>query len=236
MCGRLCYWCDIVNVCVPTEWRRGATTMPTILAHVRVKMSISYHLFDDVWMCYIWQMKCLLLMLCCKAGAAGIATVLLGTLTALAIALFALSSRAVSMLNSGTEGPGFKSQPRHCRVTVLGKLFLPTLCLCSPSSKTGSSPLNVARVTAGLAECNGYSLPSGLWFTPGWLPRTGISSGTLRSAVEYGLHLPFLTFMLTTVLAVLKCTCIIHHFVLFTHTIIARCTVCQCSGLLHKWQ
>ena len=51
--------------------------------------------------------------------------------------------------------------------------------------------LRVAEVTAGLAESNG-SLPPGLWLTSpaGWLPRTGISSGTLRSAVEYGLPLP----------------------------------------------
>jgi len=34
-----------------------------------------------------------------------------------------LSSWVVSVLESGTEGPGFKSQPRRCRVTVLGKLF-----------------------------------------------------------------------------------------------------------------
>ena len=46
--------------------------------------------------------------------------------------------------------------------------------------------------TAGLAESNG-SLPPGLWLTSpaGWLPRTGISSGTLRSVIEYGLPLPF---------------------------------------------
>ena len=36
-----------------------------------------------------------------------------------------LSSRVVSVLDSGAEGPGFKSQPRRCRVTVLGKLFTP---------------------------------------------------------------------------------------------------------------
>ena len=29
------------------------------------------------------------------------------------------------MLDSGAEGPGFKSQSRRCRVTVLGKLFTP---------------------------------------------------------------------------------------------------------------
>ena len=66
------------------------------------------------------------------------------------------------------------------------------LCLCSPSSEIG----RVARATAGLAESNG-SLPAGLWLTwpAGWLPRTGISSGTLPSAVEYGLPLPFLSAM-----------------------------------------
>ena len=34
-----------------------------------------------------------------------------------------LGSRAVSVLDSCAVGPGFKSQPRRCRVTVLGKLF-----------------------------------------------------------------------------------------------------------------
>ena len=34
-----------------------------------------------------------------------------------------LGSRMVSVLDSGAEGPGFKSQSRRCRVTVLGKLF-----------------------------------------------------------------------------------------------------------------
>ena len=49
----------------------------------------------------------------------------------------------------------------------------------------------VAGVNAGLAESND-SLPPGLWLTSptGWLPRTGISSGTLRSVIEYGLPLP----------------------------------------------
>ena len=31
----------------------------------------------------------------------------------------------VSLLGSGAVRPGFKSQPRRCRVTVLGKLFTP---------------------------------------------------------------------------------------------------------------
>ena len=38
-----------------------------------------------------------------------------------------LGSRVVSVLDSGAEGPGFKSQSRRCRVTVLGKLFTPIL-------------------------------------------------------------------------------------------------------------
>ena len=55
-----------------------------------------------------------------------------------------LGSRVVSVLDSGAEGPGFRSQSRRCRVTVLGKLFTPIVPLftCSPSSKIGSSPLS----------------------------------------------------------------------------------------------
>jgi len=54
-----------------------------------------------------------------------------------------LGSRVVSVLDSGAEGPGFKSQSRRCRLTVLGKLSncSHTSCLCSPSSEIGSSPL-----------------------------------------------------------------------------------------------
>jgi len=40
-----------------------------------------------------------------------------------------LGSRVVSVLDSGAEGPGFKSQSRRCRVTVLGKLLTPTVPL-----------------------------------------------------------------------------------------------------------
>jgi len=36
-----------------------------------------------------------------------------------------LGNRVVSVLDSGAEGPGFKSQSRRCQVTVLGKLFTP---------------------------------------------------------------------------------------------------------------
>jgi len=40
-----------------------------------------------------------------------------------------LGSRVVSVLDSGAEGPEFKSQPRRCRVTVLGKLCTPIVLL-----------------------------------------------------------------------------------------------------------
>ena len=40
-----------------------------------------------------------------------------------------LGSRVVSMLGSGAERTEFKSQPRRCRVTVLGKLFTPIVPL-----------------------------------------------------------------------------------------------------------
>ena len=40
-----------------------------------------------------------------------------------------LGGRLVSVLDSGAEGPGFKSQPSCCRVTVLGKLFTPVVPL-----------------------------------------------------------------------------------------------------------
>ena len=56
------------------------------------------------------------------------------------------------------------------------------------AAKLVAAFFRVAGITAGLAESNG-SLPPGLWLTSpaGWLPRTGISFGTI---IEYGL--PFL--------------------------------------------
>jgi len=62
------------------------------------------------------------------------------------------------MLDSGAEGPGFKSQPRCCRITVLGKLFTP---IVHQAAKVVAALLRVAGATAGLAESNG-SLPPGL--------------------------------------------------------------------------
>ena len=56
------------------------------------------------------------------------------------------------------------------------------------AAKLVAALLRVTKVTASLAE-----MP-GLWLTSpaGWLPRTEISSGTIRSVIEYGLALPFL--------------------------------------------
>jgi len=58
----------------------------------------------------------------------------------------------VSVLDSGAEGPGFKSQSRRCLVTVLGKLFTPVVTLFTKQQKLVAAFLRVAGVTAGLAE------------------------------------------------------------------------------------
>ena len=73
------------------------------------------------------------------------------------IALRWLGSRVVSVLDSGAEGPGFKSQPRHClRQTVH------THCASvHQATKLLAALLRVATVTAGLHDSNG-SLPPGL--------------------------------------------------------------------------
>jgi len=72
-----------------------------------------------------------------------------------------LGSRVVSVLDSGAVGPGFKSQPRRCRLTVLGKLFTLIEPLVHQAAKLVAALLRVARVTAGLAESSG-SLSPGL--------------------------------------------------------------------------
>ena len=40
-----------------------------------------------------------------------------------------VAERVVSVLDSGAVGPGFNSQSRRCRITVLGKLFTPIVPL-----------------------------------------------------------------------------------------------------------
>jgi len=56
-----------------------------------------------------------------------------------------LGSRVVSVLDSGAEGPGFKSQPRRCRVTVLGKLFTPIVPLFTsgPATLDSGTPYTI---------------------------------------------------------------------------------------------
>jgi len=64
------------------------------------------------------------------------------------------------------------------------------------AAKLVAALLRVASCEGRLTAENNDSLPPGLWLTlpAGWLPRTGISSGTLRSAIEY--RLPLLPFSL----------------------------------------
>ena len=64
----------------------------------------------------------------------------------------------VSMLDSGAEGPGFKSQSRRCWVTVFSKLFTPIVLLFTKQQLVAVL-LRVAGVTAGLVESNGSLLP-----------------------------------------------------------------------------
>jgi len=59
-----------------------------------------------------------------------------------------LGSRVVSVLDSGAERPGFKPQPRRCRVTVLGKLFTSVVPLFN-SSEIFSSPFKVCDGNCG---------------------------------------------------------------------------------------
>ena len=70
-------------------------------------------------------------------------------------------NRVVSMLESGTEGPGFKSQLQHCRVTVLRQTVHTHRACVHQAVKLVAALLRVERATAGRAESNG-SLPPGL--------------------------------------------------------------------------
>ena len=73
-----------------------------------------------------------------------------------------LGSQVVSLLDSGAEGPGFKSQPRRClRQTVHTHRAFVHQAAKLVAAKLVAALLRVARVTAGLAESNG-SLPPGL--------------------------------------------------------------------------
>ena len=73
-----------------------------------------------------------------------------------------LGSRVVSVLelDSGAEGPGFKSQPQRCRVTSLRQTVHTHCAPVHQAAKLVAALLRVAGVTAGLVESNG-SLPPG---------------------------------------------------------------------------
>ena len=59
------------------------------------------------------------------------------------------------MLDSGAEGPGFKSQSRRCLVTAVH-----THCSSvHQAAKLVAALLRVAGVTAGLVESSGSLLP-----------------------------------------------------------------------------
>jgi len=70
-----------------------------------------------------------------------------------------LGSRVVSVLDSGAEGPGFKSQPECCN--SLRQTVHTHRASDHQATKLVSALLRVAGVTVGLAESNG-SLPPGL--------------------------------------------------------------------------
>jgi len=80
--------------------------------------------------------------------------------------------RVVSVLDSGAEGTLSGNSLRQTVYTRCASVH--------QAAKLVSSLLRVAVVTAVLAESNVTS-------PAGWLPKTGISSGTLRSIIEYGL-------------------------------------------------
>ena len=64
-------------------------------------------------------------------------------------------------MDSGAEGPGFKSQSRRCRVTSLRQTVHIHCASVHQAAKLVAALLRVAGVTAGLAESND-SLPPGL--------------------------------------------------------------------------
>ena len=65
-----------------------------------------------------------------------------------------------TVLDSGAEGPGFKSQPRRCRVTVLGKLFTPIVPLFTKKLSyrrvTARCVLSVVILPITTQQCRNY--------------------------------------------------------------------------------
>ena len=81
-----------------------------------------------------------------------------------------------------STGCGFESRPPLCRMQACASCLHACASVTSQWAVTCRGSSVAGEVTAGLAESNG-SLPPGLWLPSpaGWLPSTGISSGTLRS-------------------------------------------------------
>ena len=104
-----------------------------------------------------------------------------------------LGSRVVSVLNSRRRRAWVQIAVATLSDNSLRQTVHIHCASVHQAAKLVAALLRVAGVTAGLAESNG-SLPPGLWLTSpaGWLPRTGISSGTRLSEIKYGLPLPFL--------------------------------------------
>jgi len=72
-----------------------------------------------------------------------------------------LGSRVVSVLDSGAEGPEFKSQVATLSGNSLRQTVHTHRASVHQAAKLAAALLRVARVTAGLAESND-SLPPGL--------------------------------------------------------------------------
>jgi len=71
-----------------------------------------------------------------------------------------LGSRVVSALDSGTEEPGFKSQPQRSGNNSRQTVHTHRASSVHQAAKLVSALLRVAGVTAGLAESNGSLPPS----------------------------------------------------------------------------
>ena len=98
------------------------------------------------------------------------------------------------------------------------------------AAKLVAALLGVVGVTASLAESNG-SLPPRVCLTSpaGWLPRTGISSGTLCSVINYGLTLPFFfTVEFSCISKIVQ-----WHFFWLAHKLIDRCLLPKFPRNLH---
>ena len=79
------------------------------------------------------------------------------------------------MLDSGAEGPGFKSHPRRFRVTVLGKLFTPIVL----------APLVAARLALDLLTSLKFSVGLSLEFDYDFLHSSLQLVCCIRSSIQF---------------------------------------------------